>query len=142
MAEDRVHVTHPEAAALLDATNAVYSLMLRCMTAVYDTSANDKVLRKALLSCALGLMKMLAEISGALTVLPASRGGSENAGVTFAMLRSTEGLVPGVDVRLVLTERFDHIREQIPALPLSADMADSLTSRLTGFSRSLASVTT
>jgi hypothetical protein len=138
VAEDRVHVTHPQAAALLDATNAVYSLMLRCLTAVYDTASTDTALRKALLGCAMGLMKMLAQMSGVLTRLPAAGEGDDNAGVTFAMLRSTEGLVAGVDIRLILTQRFDRIREQIPALPFPADVAASLMSQLAELGQSLA----
>jgi hypothetical protein len=137
MAEDRVHVTHPESAALLDAINAVYSLMLRCLTAVYDTSAAKKALRKSLLGCAFGLMKILAQLSSVLSRLPAASDGDENAGVTFAMLRSTEGLVPGVDIRIVLADRFDRIRERIPALRLATDMARSVTSQLTQLSTSL-----
>ena len=137
MADDRVHVTHPESAALLDATNAVYSLMLRCLTAVYDTSFDDKALRTPLLACALGLMNVLSQLSDALTRLPAGSDGGDNAGVTFAMLRSTEGLAPGVDIRLILMQRLDRIREQIRALALSADVAEPLAAKLRELSKSL-----
>jgi hypothetical protein len=140
ISHDRVHVTHPGSAALLDATNAVYSLMLRCLTAVYDTSRNDEALRKALLGCALGLMKALAQMSSVLTRMPATSHGHENAGVTFAMLRSTEGLIPGVDIRVVLADRFDRIREQILRIGLSPDVAESLTGELRRLRASLASV--
>jgi hypothetical protein len=58
--------------------------------------------------------------------------------VTFATLRSTEGLVPGVDFRSILTDRFERIREQIPALDLARDLAQSLSSGLADLSGSLA----
>ena len=122
----RVHVTHPVAAPVLDAANAVYSLMLRCLVAFYDTSSRRAPLRKALLEGALGLMKLLAGISDALTLLPANGLDDVTAGVTFAMLRSTEGLVPGVDVALVLAQRFDRIRRQLPRLELPAGTIDAL----------------
>lgn len=136
-AADRVHVTHPDSAALLDATNAVYSLMLRCLTAVYDTSSADRPLRTALLGCAMGLMKVLRQASDALTRLPASTSGGVSAGVTFAMLRSTEGLAPGVDIRVVLADRFERIRGRIPTLALPGDTKESLTAQLTKLTGSL-----
>ena len=141
MAEDRVHVTHPASAAVLDAANAVYSLMLRCLTAVYDTSRRESAVRKALLGCAFGLMKVLARMSGVLTRLPADREGAVKAGVTFAMLRSTEGVTPGVDINVILGERFDRICAQIPALELAPDMAESLAMQLVQLRTSLGAAT-
>ena len=127
----RVHVTDASAAPILDAANAVYSLMLRCLTAVYDTSATTHGERRsALLKCALGLMKMLAELSSVLTLLPANDLDGVNAGITFAMLRSTEGLAPGADVVLVLTQRFARIEQQIPQLELPIETTESLLGQL------------
>jgi hypothetical protein len=112
VSDDRVHVTAPAAAAILDAANAIYALLLRYLTAVYDTPGVDGERRKALLGCALGLMKLLASISDELTKLPADDRNDARAGVTFAMLRSTEGFAPGVDSAAVLCQRFDLIRDQ------------------------------
>lgn len=115
---DRVHITHPQAAAVLDAGNAVYSLMLRCLTATYDLEQGRSKLRSALLTCAIGLMKSLSQLAEVLTQLPANESSDVRAGVSFAMLRSTEGLAPGVDVALVLRQRFDRIQRQLAHLGL------------------------
>jgi hypothetical protein len=132
VAADRVHVTDPTAAPVLDAANAVYSLMLRCLTAVYDTPTGPSHRRAALLASATGLMKLLAAISDELTQLLANDVDGVKAGVTFTMLRSTEGLAPGVDVRSVLRERFAHIRAQLPNLALSEAKVASLVGQLEG----------
>jgi hypothetical protein len=130
MVADRVHVTDPAAAPVLDAANAVYSLMLRCLTAVYDTPSRHADCRATLLASATGLMKLLAAISDELTQLPANGVDGVNAGVTFTMLRSTEGLAPGVDVMAMLVERFAHIRAQLPHLALSRATVASLVAQL------------
>ena len=137
VSDGRVHVTHPAAAPILDAANAVYSLMLRCLVAVYDTSTNEVKRRKALLGCAIGLMKALAQLSGVLTAFPAKDDDGVHAGVSFAMLRSTEGLVPGVDIAPVLSQRFDRIRTQLPQLEIPPETLATLTKQLTELSRSL-----
>ena len=46
------------------------------------------------------------------------------------MLRSTEGLVPGVDIGVVLAQRFERIRGEVPHLALPPALAVSLTERL------------
>ena len=69
--KDRVHVVNAHAAPLLDACNATYSLMLRCLTAAYETPARSSM-RGALLSCAIGLMKALAIMSDVLIRLSAN----------------------------------------------------------------------
>ena len=132
MADDRVHVTGAAAAPVLDAANAVYSLMLRCLAAVYDTPWRDGAGRKALLGAATGLMKLLRELSDVLTTLPAQDGGALCAGVSFAMLRSTEGLVAGIDVRRVVSARLRDIAAQLPALALPPEVAARMGERLAG----------
>lgn len=139
MSDDRVHIAHRSAAAVLDAANAVYSLMLRCLTAVYDTGSEaSSRQREALLGCAIGLMKLLGQLSEVLTSLPASEPDGVRAGVTFAMLRSTEGLAPGVDVGRVLRQRFERIEQQIPRLDLPAALATDLVAQLEALKVSLA----
>ncbi len=121
LADDRLHVSDPAAAPILDAANAVYSAMLRCLVAVYDTPQNDAGndgRRAALLAGAFGAMKVLRQLSDVLTTLPANADAAARAGVTFAMLRSTEGLAPGVDVVQILAQRFERIRKQLPQLAL------------------------
>lgn len=60
----------------------------------------------------------MGELSDALTKLPAAVDGPR-AGVTFAMLRSTEGLAPGVDALGVLVDRLADIGKRLPELGLS-----------------------
>ena len=116
-ASGRVHVTGAAAAPLLDAANAVYSLMLRCLVELYDSA--DASRRKALLGAASGLMKMLGEMGSALTRLPAADApGSPRAGITFAMMRSTEGYAPGVESLPLLVQRFVDIESHLDDLPL------------------------
>jgi len=115
---DRVHVTAQPAAVILDAANAVYSLMLRFLVELYETRLARTGLRSALLGGATGLMGVLGQLSDALTRLPAAAGSATLAGVTFAMLRSTEGLAPGVDALTVLADRLADIARQIRNLEL------------------------
>lgn len=138
-AEQRVHVTGATAAPLLDAANAVYSLMVRCLTAVYDTPWRDAEQRKALLGGAIDMMKLLRELSNALTAEPAQDGADVHAGVSFAMLRSSDGLVAGVDVRRVLVQRLRDLGAQLPALHLPASSAQAMSERVAGVLESLQS---
>lgn len=138
LVEGRVHVRASPAAALLDTANAVYALMLRCLAAVYDISRSEAALRKALLGCATGLMKLLGAVSNELTQLPASAAGSPNAGVTFAMLRSTEGLAPGVSIAIVIRQRLALIEAQVPRLPISKALGEHWSARLATLGATLA----
>ncbi len=131
VSDGRIHVTGSAAAPVLDAANAVYSLMLRCLVEVYETSWQRAGRREALLGGALGLMKVLAKLSGVLTTLPASDATpSVHAGVTFAMLRSTEGLAPGVDACAILLQRLDRIGRQLPQLGLDREVARGIAETL------------
>jgi hypothetical protein len=123
---DRVHVTAQPAAAILDAANAVYSLMLRFLVELYQMPAARADLRSALLQGATGLMGVLTQLSDALTRHPAATGGQVLAGVTFAMLRSTEGLAPGVDPLVVLEDRLAAISGRVPELELPRSTRDSV----------------
>ena len=123
-APGRVHVTAKPAAELLDATNAVYSLMLRCLVELYDTSALERPKQRAgLLKAVLGLMKILSDFGDRLTTLPArDQDRSPTAGVTFAMLRSTEGFAPGVDAMAFLGQRFVDIENRVDALAIPEEL--------------------
>ena len=81
ISDGRVHVTHDESAPILDAANAVYSVMLRCLTAVFDTPSTNTKLRQTLIGCAFVLMKCMASLSDALTRLPARADDGLNAGI-------------------------------------------------------------
>ena len=60
-----------------------------------------------------------------------------NAGVTFAMLRSTDGLAPGTDASAVLLQRFAHIERRLPEIRLPPATAESLRERLQALGREL-----
>lgn len=137
VATDRVHVNAGPAAALLDAANAVYSLMLRCLAAAYDCDGQQRERRKALVACATGLMGVLVRLSDRLTQLPANAAGEVGAGVTFAMLRATEGLAPGVDVGLVLGPRFRRIAARIGELDLPTEARAAILAQLEALRESL-----
>jgi hypothetical protein len=118
-ASDRVHVTGAAAAPLLDAANAVYSLMLRCLVELYDSAVPDR--REALLRGAFTLMHVLGEMGSALTRLPASDvPGAPRAGLTFAMIRSTEGFATGVEPLPLVAQRFADIESHLDDLALPA----------------------
>ena len=119
---DRVQVTDPAAAAVLDAANAAYGAMLRCLVQTYDTAPDGGGLRAALLGGALEAMHAMADLAGALSTMPA--GGSDPAvaaGISFAMLRSTEGLAPSHLGGAILGERFEEIADRIVGLPVDVE---------------------
>lgn len=128
---ERVHVNSCRAAPLLDAANACYSLMLRFLAAVYDTPRGRGHERSALLSGAVAMMKLLRELSNALTATPAQEGVSNlQGGVSFAMLRSTEGLAPGVAPNALMAQRLEDIAARLPALALSKAAVERCADRI------------
>lgn len=110
--EGRVHVRAPAAAAVLDAANAAYALMLRALCTVYDNGDNAR--RPALLGCATAMMAVLAQLADRLTELPADAPDGVRAGVSFTMLRSTEGWAPGVDPAVPLREQLTLLQSRMP----------------------------
>ncbi|MDB5959211.1 MAG: hypothetical protein JWP59_505 [Massilia sp.] len=133
LADERVHITAPAATAVLDAANAAYALMLRALGAVYDTGADCPQRRQALLGCATGMMALLARLSERLTTLPADAGDGVRAGVSFTVLRSTEGWTPGVDSAALVLEQLASIRAQLPRLEMDTAVlakVDALIARL------------
>lgn len=113
VAEDRVHIASQPARTLLDAANGTYAAMMSTFTALYDLP-RDAPARPLLLSAALSLMHMVAAISDALTRLPASDApGAPNAGVTFTVLRSTEGFSVGADAPTMVGERLALVEQAL-----------------------------
>jgi hypothetical protein len=99
---DRVWITHAPSAALLDLGNATYALMMALLAQAYGPGigADD---RKAYVSAALALMHGISDAGSALARLPSGQS-SSNAGLTFAVPRSTGALSPAMAARL-LSER-------------------------------------
>ena len=117
---DRVHVTAAAAADVLDAANAAYGIMLRCLIAIYEVPWGAKKRRKALLGAAMASMKALTALACKLTQLPAQEGkATPCAGVSFAMLRSVEGYAMDAGEAHLLAERLRHIVARVTELGLT-----------------------
>ena len=84
---ERVWITEPRAARLLDLGNAVYGLTLTCLQQVYSLSL-PKEIRICMVKGAVELMHGCAHIGSALASLPAQDGGIVNGGLTFAAPRN------------------------------------------------------
>jgi hypothetical protein len=121
--EDRVHITGARAAPVIDAANAAYSLMLRCLARLYEVPSSRADLRQALLSAAMASMKAVSGLGTALTTLPARDGeDSPRGGMSFAMLRSTEGPLSGQAISS-LVERLGEIAARLRELDLPEQVA-------------------
>lgn len=113
--------------------------MLRALTAIYDASASRAPRRQALLGCATGMMGLLGQLSDHLTTLPADTNDSDRvrAGVTFTMLRSTEGWAPAVDSAALLREQLGLVKAQLPELGLDARQLAAMLAKVDGLGDSL-----
>ncbi len=128
VATPRTHVTEPEAYLLLDAANAIYGFMLRCLSACYETPWTSPE-RVGLLTATFTLMKALSLLGSEVARRPAGEGASGNAGVSFAMMRSTEGV--GAQARAqFLKERAEELTAHVDELPLSRSHSSELRSVL------------
>ena len=104
------------ASPVIDAANATYWAMLRCLAQVYETPATSAGARQALLSAALACMQATTALGSLLTELPARDfEGSARAGMSFAMPRATETLLPGQALP-ALTERLAEIAGAVGGL--------------------------
>ena len=131
VAPDRVHVTAGAAAAVLDAGNAAYSAMLRLLARCYEVPWTSAKERQAALSGAMACMKAVTGLGTALTFLPAQEGGSgPRAGMSFAMLRSTEGFFND-HAGQALAERLLDIAGRLPRLEIDGQLGASLAAALT-----------
>lgn len=130
MAKDRVWIEGRQAAPVIDTANAAYAAMLRCLTQLYDTPALHAERRQALLGGALAGMKAMTALGSFLTELPASDAAAlPRAGMSFAMLRATEG--PVADKALpMLAERLMEIAARVPALGLREQVGGPLAAGL------------
>jgi hypothetical protein len=106
--------------------------MLRCLAQLYEVPSSNAPLREALLSAAMASMKTVAVLGTALTTLPAGDGGDPaRAGMSFAMLRSTEGPLAGQAVQ-ALTDRLGEIAGRLGALGLPAELTRPVADALGG----------
>lgn len=128
--DNRVHVTGAVAAPMLDAANAAYNLMLRCLAEVYEVSWHEPARREALLGASITSMKTLTFLASELTKLPAASNQNITAGVSFAVLRSTEGFAVDSHSSSMLAQRFQQISGRLNELNIEqpcAKIIDSLT---------------
>lgn len=111
--------------------------MLRALTAVYDAGTDEAPRRQALLGCAIGMMGVLGQLSALLTTLPAADADGVRAGVSFTVLRSTEGWAPGVDSAALIVEQLLLMRAQLPRLGVDKEPLAALLAKLDGIIDSL-----
>jgi hypothetical protein len=127
---DRVHVTDTAAAAVLDAANAAYCAMLRLLGRCYQVPWAAGGEREATLSGAIACMKAVTGLGTALTHMPAQAGGAgPRAGMSFAVLRSTEGFFD-VQAAPALAQGLADIARGIGGLPIDDALAQSLANSL------------
>ncbi|SMC16365.1 Uncharacterized Fe-S cluster protein YjdI [Andreprevotia lacus DSM 23236] len=84
-AQGRVWVAAPEAQALLDLANAIYELMLQCLS--HGFAATDRNEKRALIDAAITLMQALDPLGKQLARSKANEQDNCNAGMSFAALR-------------------------------------------------------
>jgi Ferritin-like len=130
--EDKVFIDSPRAARLLDFTNAVYSVLLRCLVQTFGREgANAAPEQKRYFEIAIELMHLLAAGATALTELPASvRHPGVTAGMSFTMLRGVEPFLQGAAERVLLRERLSELRDGARNLRFSAPALVPLAQRI------------
>ncbi len=116
--QGKVHVNHPDATALLDFGNALYTASLRCL--LQGFAGRGRAAKAPWLSASFALMRGLVPVGQALAERPASDAvAGVNAGLTFTPLRTLSLLAePGsaafVSARLKeLLERSDSLAQVV-----------------------------
>lgn len=88
--DERIWVTDPVSSKVMDLGNAIYGLMLRCLTQIYFMESRSASRKKTLLGSAFGLMHALGKAGSLLTQLPAGSSETDKkatAGLSFALER-------------------------------------------------------
>lgn len=122
---ERVWVTEPAAARLLDLGNALYGLTLTLLEHAYRPGLD----RRRLVEGAMGLMHALSGIGSALVRLPAGPGADVNAGLTFAVPRNLHFL-PAERAAEFLSKRIACLHEAAAAIAPDAVLAIERVRRL------------
>lgn len=97
---ERVWVTEPTAARLLDLGNALYALTLSLLEHAYAPGFPADV-RRTFIDGATGLMHACAAVGSGLASMPAQTGGVVNAGLSFAVPRNLNSLPATGPARLI-----------------------------------------
>lgn len=121
----KIYIDAPEAAAVNDAGNAVYTLMLCCLNQAYgrpaDSAPTDKL---ALIDTAISMMGIISTLGTALAQLPASTTHPGiNAGLTFEAPRALRPLLNGPSEWRILTLALHQLADGISQLPAVTDPA-------------------
>jgi hypothetical protein len=139
----KVYVDAPEAAAILDAGNAAYTLMLICLAQSYARPAgHDPSEKRDLVDAAIGLMGAASRLGAALSRFPASLASPGiHAGLNFNAPRGVAPLLPGRSEWLILSGGVARLSKgvaQLPNVPEAQSIASSLTAvatKLSGYCR-------
>ncbi len=126
----RTQVTAQPAADVLDLANGCYAAMLRALAHLYEVPWERSRDREALATCAIACMHLLALLGSHLTTLPAEHGGAATAGLTFTVLRATEGYTAEASPAVVLGEWLERARQRVDEMGLPGPLAASLRSAL------------
>lgn len=118
VADDRCQVVADDALAVLDFGNSLYALMLRCLQQLYETRWAAPAARRAICACTFSCMKAFSLAACELTRFEAGPDKSVRAGVSFTMLRHTEGATSARDAAAALKRRGREILRAIDTLPL------------------------
>jgi hypothetical protein len=139
----KVYVDAPEAAAILDAGNAAYTLMLICLAQSYARPAgHDPSEKRDLVDAAIGLMGAASRLGAALSRFPASVAlPGIHAGLNFNAPRGVPPLLPGGSEWLILSGGVARLSEgvaQLRNVPEAQSIASSLAgvaTKLSGYCR-------
>jgi uncharacterized Fe-S cluster protein YjdI len=108
--DGKVHVSHPDSAALLDLANALYTASLRCQ--LQGFSATDKAGKAQWLSTSFALMRVLVPLGQELAARPANAQlPGVNAGLTFTSLR-TLAYLPEAAARPFVAARLHELSQR------------------------------
>jgi hypothetical protein len=135
----KVYVDAPEAAAILDAGNAAYALMLFCLAQAYARPAgHDPAEKRDLVDAAIGLMGVASRLGAALSRFPASLASPRiHAGLNFNAPRGIPALLPGRTEWLILSGGVARLSKGVAQLG-NVSEAQSIASGLAAVAATLA----
>ena len=137
VARPRTHVTNEDASRVLDAANAAYGLMLRCLAQAYETPWSQAGSHSRLLGACMSGMKLVSILGKALTRLQAASDPEVKAGMSFAMMRAVEGPQRPADAVGAFTERAADLAAALAVLPLPKATTEEALQLLDGFATAL-----
>ncbi|MEJ7935553.1 ferritin-like protein [Sphingobium sp. AN558] len=131
--EDKVYVSHPQAAKLLDFACATYGLLLRVLGQAFARPGDEVAAdQKKLVGTAFDLMHVLGAAASQLARLPAMEMETDmdtHAGMSFTMLRGVEPLLTGSAETQVIREQLMMLAEA----GLSPELTDPLKAQAAVF---------